>query len=159
MEFKIYQLINSRETDYGFMGWNIAKKHGFKISDYQEVYSGEREKKGILDNLFKEFNLYHPADFRGHSLSVSDVVALKEPENDYWYWSYCDSWGWEEITDTINGDQPKEMTKKMTKERALYLAGRALASLIYETDADPKEMEAWVRNEFEITDEEWDELF
>lgn len=156
MEFKIYQLINSRETDYGFMGWDVAKKHGFKISDYKEVYSGEREQKGILDNLFEEFNLHHPADFRGHSLSVSDVVALKEPKNDYWYWYYCDSWGWEEITDVvISGGQPK----KMTRERALYIAGRALAALIYETDADPKEMETWARNEFDITDEEWNELF
>ena len=31
----------------------------------------------VLEELYVQFNLYHPADFKGHSLSVSDVVALK----------------------------------------------------------------------------------
>ncbi len=101
MKFKIFQINNTRETDYGFRGWDFAKDHGFKLSDYKEVYSGTREKKYILDNLWEEFNINHPADFRGHSMSVSDVVALKDDNKDYWYWYYCDSFGWEEITEFV----------------------------------------------------------
>ena len=47
----------------------------------------------------------------------------------------------------------------MTKERALYLAGRALGELIYrEEGCDPKEMKEWVKNEYDMTDEELIEL-
>lgn len=106
MLFKIYQLKDIRKTDYAFRDWECASSHGFNIKDYKLVYSGEREQKHILSNLWEEFNINHPVDFRGHSLSMSDVVALKKPENDYWYWYYCDSFGWKEITDVINkGDE------------------------------------------------------
>lgn len=47
----------------------------------------------------------------------------------------------------------------MTKERAMYLAGRALGELIYnEEGCDPDEMKEWVRNEFEMNDDEFAEL-
>ena len=98
MKFKIYQLKEIKNCDYAFMNWEFAETHGFKMSDYEEVYSGEREQKHILSNLFEEFNLNHPADFRGRSMSVSDVVALKKDGNDYWYWYYVDAIGWKEIT-------------------------------------------------------------
>ena len=100
MKFKIYQIKNMRETAYCFRGWDFAKNHSFTIGDYEEVYAGERDKKHILSNLWEEFNIDHPADFRGHSLSVSDIVALKE--KDFWYWYYCDSFGWEDITDIVD---------------------------------------------------------
>jgi len=103
VQYKIYQLRSIRNTDYAFCGWNEAKDHGFDISDYREVYSGEIPQKNCLDELFRIFNLEHPADFTGHSLSVSDVVAIKEEGNDYWYWFYCDSFGWEEITEKVSG--------------------------------------------------------
>ena len=98
MQYKIFQLTNIRTTDYSFMSWDFAKDHGFNPADYYEVYYGEMEQEYILDNLWVKFNIDHPADFRGHSLSVSDVIGLKKPENDYWYYYYCDSLGWKEIT-------------------------------------------------------------
>jgi len=102
MQFRIFQLKSIADTDYAFRDWKCAKKHGFKLADYKKVYSGEREKKYILANLWEEFNINHPADFRGHSLSVSDLVALRDDGKDYWYWYYCDSFGWEEVTEIIN---------------------------------------------------------
>ena len=106
MKFKIYQLRDMRETDYGFMGWDFAKDHGFKISDYDEVYAGERKPSGILENLFEEFNINRPDDFKGHSLSVSDVVAVKDDGK--WYYYYCDSFGWEDITEVVNAKPKKK---------------------------------------------------
>lgn len=102
VQYKIYQLRSIRNTDYAFYGWEYAKDHGFNFHDYKEVYSGEIPQKNCLDELFYKFNMDHPADFTGHSLSVSDVVAIKTERNDYWYWYYCDSFGWEEITTEVN---------------------------------------------------------
>lgn len=102
MKFKIYQLKDMRGTDYGFMGWDFANDHGFKISDYNEVYAGERNPSGILENLFEEFNINRPDDFKGHSLSVSDVVAI---ETDDWRYYYCDRFGWEDITEVVNANK------------------------------------------------------
>ena len=106
MEFRIYQLKNMRETEYGFMGWDFAEDHGFKFEDYKRVYSGLRRYNG-LDDLFEEFNIYSPVDFRGHSLSVSDIVAVKR-EGGEWKWYYCDSFGWEDITVTVCKQQSEE---------------------------------------------------
>lgn len=62
----------------------------------------------------------------------------------------------------INGDIKTKFYVeeiKMDKERAMYLAGRALGELIYGGEGyDPEEMTEWVKNEFDMTDEEFDEL-
>lgn len=66
-------------------------KDKFIIWDYDKVYEGTIEGEEpieILERLFEIFNLRHPEDFHGHSLSVSDVVKL----DDKFY--YCDSTGW-----------------------------------------------------------------
>ena len=84
-----------------FEPWNILNRHSkFDISQYKKVYEGEvQEEKDILhtlESIFRKFNLQHPSDFHGHSLSVSDIVKL---DNEYFF---CDSFGWENITDKIN---------------------------------------------------------
>ena len=118
MEFKIFQLKNTRETEYGFMWWEFAKEHGFKMDDYEEVYSSEREyRRNFLDILFEEFNINRPEDFRGHSLSVSDVVAVKRMDKK-WHYYYCDSFGWEDITDRI---KPKKKKFRVWAEAISYV--------------------------------------
>lgn len=115
MLYQIYQLKDARKTEYGFMGWSFAAQHGFKMDDYVKVYSGEIDQEDCLEHLYEMFNINHPLDFRGHSLSISDVVALKKDENDYWYWYYCDRFGWEEITDKI---EKRELQNVSWFERA-----------------------------------------
>jgi hypothetical protein len=104
MKVKIYQIRDTRNTMYSFIGWNDAVKADFSIDDYELVYECQREKQYILDNLWEEFNINHPADFHGRSMSVSDVIALQDDGKDYWYWYYCDSLGWEEITEIMEGN-------------------------------------------------------
>jgi hypothetical protein len=99
VQYKIYQL--RKITNYSFMGWKYAKGNGFSFEDYEEVYSGEIAQKHCLDELFRIFNIESPDDFTGHSLSVSDVIAIKTERNDYWYYYYCDSFGWQEVTAEI----------------------------------------------------------
>ena len=76
-----------------FEPWNILNKHSkFDISQYKKVYEGEiQEEKNLLrtlESIFEKFNLHHPSDFYGHSLSVSDVVNVDGINY------YCDSYGW-----------------------------------------------------------------
>lgn len=96
MKYKIKQLKEIKNDGYAFMSYNFAQKHGFNKNDYAVVYEGEvtpNENGPIatLDDLFYTFNCNHPTDFKGHSLSVSDIVELDG--KDY----YCDSAGWEEL--------------------------------------------------------------
>lgn len=65
------------------------------LNRYKKVYEGNLEMTGpdieILEKLFTMFNINHPEDFKGRSMSTSDIVLL----NDQYY--YCDSYGWEKI--------------------------------------------------------------
>lgn len=101
MEFKILQTNN---RDYRFMDYEWATNHGFDIADYQELWSEEMydytkhkvdgesiSDTRILETIFERFNIYRPEDFKGHSLSVSDIVVLGEKK------FYCDSFGWKEL--------------------------------------------------------------
>ena len=101
MKYEIYQIEDTRKTKDSFVGWCDPVARDFNFGDYYKVYEGDLPQKNILEELFRIFNVDHPADFRGHSLSVSDIVALKKDGNDYWYWYYCDSFGWKEITEIM----------------------------------------------------------
>ena len=65
------------------------------MHQYKKVYEGEVEEQGsvlkTLDHLFEKFNYQPPSDFHGHSLSVSDVVALDGVNY------YCDIYTWVNI--------------------------------------------------------------
>jgi len=103
MIYKIYQLDLSKESvknshkPFERWEWLIKYDGGFNFQDYKLVYESETnldekfDDITILDNLFNKFNLNHPEDFYGHSLSVSDVVVL----DDKMY--FCDDFGWKEI--------------------------------------------------------------
>lgn len=102
MKYRILQLDIDRESVRDnrkmFMSWDILNKccGGFDIADYKEVYSSElqtniNKKELILDKIFEKFNINHPEDFTGHSLSVSDVVIL---DNETYF---CDSFGWKKV--------------------------------------------------------------
>lgn len=100
MKYTILQLdtnnLNVLRDHKLFESWDILNKTAeFNVHQYKKVYEGEVEDQGsilkTLDHLFEKFNLYHPEDFRGHSLSVSDVINLDGV--DY----YCDSCTWVNI--------------------------------------------------------------
>lgn len=114
MQYKIFQLENMRDSEYGFMSWSFARDHGFSINDYREVYSGDIDRIKndpscalSLEAIFTDFNVNRTNDFRGHSLSVSDIVSLKRfPDRNSRNYYYCDSFGWKDITRSVE-DQLK----------------------------------------------------
>lgn len=79
----IFQLQDSA-ADIRFMNMQYLQEHGIvpTADNYTAVYSGELRYAGDteskLDGLYQTFNMNRPEDFTGHSLSVSDIVALKQ---------------------------------------------------------------------------------
>jgi len=97
INYELYQIANIEKCSYAFRSYHIARDQHFSLKDYNKVYSGSIYKSSSetitdhLERLFTIFNLQHPIDFRGHSLSVSDVVKIDGRH------FYCDSFGWKEI--------------------------------------------------------------
>jgi len=82
--FGIYQIKDdSPGENYAFMNMRFIESHGMQIKkeDYKLVYVGELLGNMSLDDIFERFNIDRPEDFRGHSLSVSDIVVLNDGEN------------------------------------------------------------------------------
>lgn len=100
-KFQIYQLPSSEEYHgIRFEAMEQLKKDGVQLNkdDYSLVYEGEvGEFRGnaTLEALFAQFNTAHPADFTGHSLSVSDVIVISVDGKDTAY--FCDSFGFTEM--------------------------------------------------------------
>ena len=93
--YKLYQLRKDCENRHEliFESLERIKKHGYEVksSNYEEVYSGLYNNEMTLESLYHEFNAYRPKDFKGHSLSVSDVIVLSLEGRKMAY--YCDSFG------------------------------------------------------------------
>ena len=96
--YGIYQLKDSAETrDIRFMDMDYLEKEGIPVSreNYTLVYTGELTEGMSLEDIYTKFNIDHPADFTGHSLSVSDVVLLHQDGENTSH--YVDSVGYREI--------------------------------------------------------------
>ena len=99
--FQIYQLPGGdKYHGIRFEGMEQLKNDGVQLNkdDYELVYEGEvGEFRGnaTLEALFAQFNTNHPEDFRGHSLSVSDVIVISVDGKDTAY--FCDSFGFTEM--------------------------------------------------------------
>ena len=117
--FGIYQLKDSAETrDIRFMDMDYLEKEGIPVSreNYTLVYTGELKEGMSLEDIYTKFNIDHPADFTGHSLSVSDVVVLHQDGENTSH--YVDSVGYREIP---------EFTKEM--EVAAEIAGEEVPAV------------------------------
>lgn len=114
--FDIYQLKNSESTHaIRFEGLDFLEKYGMKVerNNYNLIYQAPLGQSETLDSIYEKFNLRHPADFRGHSLSVSDIVVFHKEGKDTAY--YVDSFGFKEIPEFFIMEQSK-MIISMTSE-------------------------------------------
>lgn len=100
--YGIYQLKKSEERTYQFMGMREASSFGFEIhgEDYELIYSDRLSMEETLNSLYEKFNINHPQDFIGHSLSVSDVVVMRKNGESKAY--YVDSFGFTELPEFIH---------------------------------------------------------
>ena len=96
--FTIYQLKGGPETrDYRFEPYESLQEAGLAVDrqNYDLVYTAPLDGKTTLEDIFRTFNLDRPADFTGHSLSVSDIVVLNRGGDTKAY--YCDSAGFVDV--------------------------------------------------------------
>ena len=96
--FSIYQLKHSDDLHgIRFESFDYLQKNGIKcdIRNYDPVYAGHMRPNETLENLFYKFNMERPEDFKGHSLSVSDVIIVKEHGKNTAY--YVDSFGFKQL--------------------------------------------------------------
>ena len=106
-KYSIYQVKRGEEyARLSFNSWNELKKFNipFDKNNYEAVYGGyvsdvsRSQGRGvILDNIYTKFNIDRPEDFRGHSLSVGDVIVLED--NNVSSAFYVDSFGMADVTD------------------------------------------------------------
>lgn len=105
--YSIYQLKGGEETrDYRFEPLDRLQARGLAVNkdNYELVYSAPLHDIDTLEDIYRKFNQDHPADFTGHSLSVSDVVVLRHGDRQTAH--YCDSYGFTKVPQFLQEQQP-----------------------------------------------------
>lgn len=101
-QFGIYQLKDTPEArDIRFMNMDYLESKGIDVAkeNYDLVYTAPLEDGTNLEDIYIKFNIDHPADFKGHSLSVSDVVVLHQNGENTSH--YVDSFGYREVPEFV----------------------------------------------------------
>ena len=98
------------------MRLDYMKKNNLSIDigKYNEIYSCPMKEGESLEDIFTRFNVDRPADFKGHSLSVSDVVSIRENGKDTAY--FVDCFGFKEIPDFFKDKAVKEKKPSVLKQ-------------------------------------------
>ena len=124
--FSIYQLKGGSETlDYRFEPLDSIHRNGLSVKpeNYELVYEAPLTAKDDLESIYTRFNVDRPADFTGHSLSVSDIVVLHQGGKDTAH--YCDRAGFSEVPEFLQPAQKsREITERIQTPRgSFYLCG------------------------------------
>lgn len=117
-KIEIYQIKDIANCDYAFRSYEEAERtiwgylgemteenaiRGVQIMDYKRVYEYDEwvdldslvySNESLLGNIYTKFNIDPPADFKGHSMSVSDLICINEES-----WYYVDDIGFKYIGD------------------------------------------------------------
>lgn len=107
--YDIYQLKDFTDRrDYAFEPLDRLREQGRQVDmqNYDKVYSAAMRPGENLESIYARFNMDHPEDFTGHSLSVSDVVVIRQNGQDTAH--YCDSFGFAEVPEFL---QPENYLK------------------------------------------------
>lgn len=104
--YSIYQLKRDEDMrDYNFATMDELNRRGLTVNpdNYEKVYEAPKTAEDTLDSIYYRFNMEHPADFRGHSLSVSDVIVFHENGVDTAH--YVDSYGFTAVPDFVTAKE------------------------------------------------------
>ena len=137
--FSIYQLKREDETwDLRFEPYDRLQATGHAVdrANYELIYTAPLAPDTSLEDIYTRFNLDHPADFKGHSLSVSDIVVLHQNGKDTAH--YVDSIGYQEVPEFF-----KEQAQQLTPDE--WETGETVRTprgTFYVTDISREQMEA-----------------
>ena len=136
--FSIYQLKHGDETrDLRFEPYDRLQAAGNVVdkANYELVYSAELTPGTSLEDIYTRFNIDHPKDFKGHSLSVSDVVVLHQNGQDTAH--YVDSFGYKNVPEFLQ--EQKQLTPDELETGETIKTPRGT---FYVTDMSREQMEA-----------------
>lgn len=107
--YEIWQLKDAPENrPIQFADYAFASLYRLTESRYNKVYEAAADADtDSLDKIFTKFNIAHPADFTGHSLSMSDIVVINQGGKKTAH--YVDTWGFQEVKGFA---QPQKQTEK-----------------------------------------------
>ena len=112
--FSIYQIKGGDETrDFRFEPYDRLQAAGNVVdrANYELVYTAPLAPETSLEDIYTRFNIDHPKDFKGHSLSVSDVVVLHQNGQDAAH--FVDSVGFRQVPEFLQEQKqltPDELT-------------------------------------------------
>ena len=125
--YSIYQLKRGDETrDLRFEPYDRLQAAGLAVdpANYELIYSAPLTQDMTLGSIWEKFNIDHPKDFKGHSLSVSDVVVLHQNGEDAAH--YVDSVGYRQVPEFLQPQQKElapddlETGEKITTPRGTF---------------------------------------
>ena len=117
--FAIYQVSRDDPQNVRFMNLDWLQSHNLAVdrNNYDLIYTAQLNGSGStmeqLETLYKQFNLQKPVDFHSPSLSVSDIVAIKQDGKVSCH--YCDSVGFTEIPGFLP-DNPLKNAEMMLED-------------------------------------------
>ena len=136
--FSIYQIKGGDETrDFRFEPYDRLQAAGNVVdrANYELVYSAPLAPGTSLEDIYTRFNIDHPKDFKGHSLSVSDVVVLHQDGQDTAH--YVDSFGYKSVPEFLQ--EQKQLTPDELETGETIKTPRGT---FYVTDMSREQMEA-----------------
>ena len=123
--FSIYQIKGGDETrDLRFEPYDrlTATGHRVDAKNYTLVYSAELTPGTSFEDIYTRFNIDHPKDFKGHSLSVSDVVVLHQNGQDIAH--YVDSFGYKEVPEFLQPENYLKTAEQTTEQNYNMIDGQ-----------------------------------
>ena len=108
--YEIWQLKDTPENrPIQFADYAFASLYRLTESRYNKVYEAAADADtDSLDKIFTKFNIAHPSDFTGHSLSMSDIVVINQDGKKTAH--YVDTWGFQEVKGFVQS--PKQTEKR-----------------------------------------------
>ncbi len=138
--FSIYQVPSGPEgRDFRYRSYEDLQADGLSVDrkNYQLVYTAPLDKDTTLDEIYRRFNIEHPADYKGHSLSMGDIVVFRQDGKQTAY--YVDEGADYRQVPEFFAQPEKQLTPDecMTGEQIQTPRGR-----FYLTDRSREQMEA-----------------
>lgn len=138
--FSIYQVPPGPEgRDLRYRSYEELQADGLSVDrkNYQLVYTAPLDKDATLDEIYRRFNMEHPADYKGHSLSMGDIVVFRQDGKQTAY--YVDEGADYRQVPEFFAQPEKQLTPDecMTGEQIQTPRGR-----FYLTDRNREQMEA-----------------
>ena len=138
--FSIYQVPPGPEgRDLRYRSYEDLQADGLSVDrkNYQIVYTAPLDKDTTLDEIYRRFNMEHPSDYKGHSLSMGDIVVFRQDGKQTAY--YVDEGADYRQVPEFFAQPEKQLTpdEGMTGEQIQTPRGR-----FYLTDRSREQMEA-----------------